>query len=106
MNLGHSTDNVPIEARNPLRVSKLIAMLTMLPQDAWVVVEGYETGYDPILSVEWRKLSPRLDGESYDGVLEDEGVANAIECIVLGPRHDQSATLHVRRVAATRMAGS
>jgi hypothetical protein len=69
-----------------MKVSDLIAQLQQLPADLEVLVEGYETGFDPIHALEIRTIDLNAAAEEWDGEFEEspDGAQEAL--LILGRR--------------------
>lgn len=55
---------------SPLTVQELMAMLGKLPPDSRIFVEGYESGWDPLIAVERGSTQPSSPVEDWDGEVE------------------------------------
>ncbi len=55
---------------SPITVQELMAKLAQLPADLPVFVEGYETGWDPLITVESGSAQPSSPVEDWDGEVE------------------------------------
>jgi len=53
-----------------MRVAQLIQLLQQFPDDMAVLVEGYETGYDPIHSLSMQELAGVQNAADYDGLFD------------------------------------
>jgi len=49
-----------------MRLAQLIQLLRQFPDDMAVLVEGYETGYDPIHSLSMQELAGVQNAADYD----------------------------------------
>ena len=54
-----------------MKVSELIERLQTYRQDARVVVQGYENGYDDIINVKEVMTKPTANSQWYDGKYEE-----------------------------------
>lgn len=54
-----------------LTVRHLIALLQQYPDDLPVVVQGYETGYDPVTDVQTLPIAETPNRAWYEGVYRD-----------------------------------
>jgi hypothetical protein len=54
-----------------MKVAELIERLRACRQDARVVVQGYENGYDDISAVKEVSIKPAIDPQWYDGKYAD-----------------------------------
>ena len=66
-----------------MTVKELINILSTMPQDALVVSEGYEYGYDSIKKVSVIKLEENPRKEWYIGKYDDSENDNAIKAVFL-----------------------
>lgn len=68
-----------------MKVSELIAQLQQ-PADLDVMIEGYETGFDSIHSLEIRAVERNVAAEDWDGEFEEspDGAQEAL--LILGMR--------------------
>jgi len=55
---------------SPLTVQELIDKLAKLPPDLPIFVEGYENGWDPIITVEPGSAQPTAPFEDWDGEVQ------------------------------------
>jgi hypothetical protein len=55
---------------SPLTVQELMAKLAQLPPDLPIFVEGYENGWDPVITVEPGSAQPSSPVEDWDGEVE------------------------------------
>lgn len=69
-----------------MKVSELIARLQQLPADLEVLVEGYETGFDPIHALEIRAVELNVAAEDWDGEFEESPGADRQALLILGRR--------------------
>ncbi len=69
-----------------MKVSELIERLQRLSPDLDVLVEGYETGFDPIHSLKVCTVERNAAAEDWDGEFEEspDGVQEAL--LILGRR--------------------
>lgn len=69
-----------------MNISDLIECLQQFPPDLDVLVEGYETGFDPIHSLKVCAVERNVKAEDWDGEFEDSpgGVQQAL--LILGRR--------------------
>lgn len=68
-----------------MTVSELIAQLQQLTADLEVLVEGYETGFDPIHALEICTIERNAAAEEWDGEFEESpGGRQAL--LILGRR--------------------
>lgn len=69
-----------------MKISELIAQLQQLPADLDVLVEGYETGFDPIQALEIRAVELSVAAEDWDGEFEESPCADRHALLILGRR--------------------
>lgn len=68
-----------------MRISELIERLQQFPLELDVLVEGYETGLDPIHALEIRTIERNAVAEDWDGEFEESpGGRQAL--LILGRR--------------------
>ena len=53
-----------------MKIAQLIELLRQYPDDMDVFVEGYENGYDPVLSLSMKTLAGVQNAEEYDGLFD------------------------------------
>jgi len=70
-----------------MKIAELIARLQQYPPEMEALVEGYETGFDDIHSIEIKSLARYTDAEEWDGEF-DENLAGAQEMLVILGRRD------------------
>jgi len=66
-----------------MRVADLIEKLKLLPQDALVVTEGYETGYEPVKKVELINVVENPSHKWWDGEYEKSEDPDTLEVVFL-----------------------
>jgi len=66
-----------------MTVVQLIQILQTMPQDAMVVTEGYETGYDSIKKVEFINVEEKPDYKWYEGRYDDSDKPDAMQVVFL-----------------------
>ena len=66
-----------------MRVAELIEKLKLLPQDALVVTEGYETGYEAVKKVELINVIGNHSHEWWDGEYEKSEGPDTLEVVFL-----------------------
>jgi|WetSurMetagenome_2_1015567.scaffolds.fasta_scaffold192517_3 hypothetical protein len=66
-----------------MRVEELIEKLKLLPQDALVVAEGYETGYEPVKNVELISVIENPSRDWWDGEYEKSEGSDTLEVVFL-----------------------
>jgi hypothetical protein len=66
-----------------MRVAELIEKLKLLPQDALVVAEGYETGYEPVKKVELISVIENPSRDWWDGEYEKSEGPDTLEVVFL-----------------------
>lgn len=54
-----------------MKVSESIDALKMMPADAQVLVQGYESGFDDIARLEERPVIKNADAHDWDGEYDD-----------------------------------
>lgn len=69
-----------------MRVSELIERLEQLPTDLEVLVEGYETGLDPIHALEIRTIERNSAAEDWDGEFDESPGEGRQALLILGRR--------------------
>ncbi len=69
-----------------MRVSELIERLEQLPTDLEVLVEGYETGFDPIHALEIRSIERNAAAEDWDGEFDESPGEGRQALLILGRR--------------------
>ena len=69
-----------------MKVPELIAQLQQLPADLEVLVEGYETGFDPIHALEVRMIERNAAAEEWDGEFEESPGGGRQALLILGRR--------------------
>lgn len=69
-----------------MNVFELIAQLQQMPPDLDVLVEGYETGFDPIHALEIRSIERNAAAEEWDGEFEESPGAAQQALLILGRR--------------------
>jgi hypothetical protein len=69
-----------------MKVLELIARLQQLPADLDVLVEGYETGFDPIHALEIRTVEPNAAAEDWDGEFDEAPGAGRQALLIVGRR--------------------
>lgn len=69
-----------------MKISELIAQMQQLPADLDVLVEGYETGFDPIQALEIRSVELSVAAEDWDGEFEESPGADLQALLILGRR--------------------
>lgn len=77
-----------------MTIAELIERLQQYPPEMEALVEGYETGFDAIHSIEIKSLARYTDAEEWDGEF-DENLAGAQEMLVILGRRG-----HLRREGA------
>jgi hypothetical protein len=60
-----------------MTVQELIDLLRQQPPDHVVMVEGYETGWDTLVSVEASGMAPQRPCNAWDGEFERAGESDA-----------------------------
>ena len=66
-----------------MTVTELIHQLQKMPQDALVVTEGYETGFEPIKKVELLKVEDNISRQWWDGKYEKSDKPDALQVVFL-----------------------
>jgi hypothetical protein len=69
-----------------MKVSELITHLQQLPADLEVLVEGYETGFDPIHALEIRTMERNATAEEWDGEFDESSGTGQQALLILGRR--------------------
>ncbi len=65
-----------------LTVKELIEKLQVLPPEAIVLVDGYETGFDAVVDTEIINIEKNVEAEWYNGIYEESNKL-AIQAIYL-----------------------
>jgi len=53
-----------------MNVAQLMQILSNYPAETEILVEGYETGYDPVHSVTLKTVAGVVNPEDYDGLFD------------------------------------
>lgn len=69
-----------------MKIFELIERLQQFPPDLDVLVEGYETGFDPIHALEIRAVELSATAEDWDGEFEEAPGASQEALLILGRR--------------------
>lgn len=69
-----------------MKVATLIEQLQQLPPDLDVLVEGYESGFDPIHSLVIRAVERNTAAKDWDGEFEESPGAARTALLILGRR--------------------
>lgn len=64
-----------------MTIGQLIEILSKHPGDLPVLVEGYETGFDPIHSIVQAKAIPNPENQEYDGEFEKDEAGS--DCLII-----------------------
>ena len=69
-----------------MKISELSERLQQFPPDLDVLVEGYETGFDPIHSLKVCPVERNAKAEGWDGEFEEAPGASQDALLILGRR--------------------
>ncbi len=69
------------DIRTAMTAGQLIEILSKYPRDLPVLVEGYETGFDPIHSIVPAKAIPNPENQEHDGEFEKDGEGS--DCLLI-----------------------
>ena len=74
-------DPALLDIRKATTAGQLIEILGKYPSDFPVLVEGYETGFDPIHSIVPAQVIPNPENQDYDGEYEKDG--KGTDCLLI-----------------------
>jgi hypothetical protein len=74
-----------------MNVKELIEALKSFPQDALVVTEGYEDGYEPIKKVQLMKVEEKPNKAWWDGKYLESEDPDAMEVVFLNAETKKGA---------------
>jgi hypothetical protein len=74
-----------------MTVKELIEKLKSFPDDALVLTEGYEDGYEPIKKIQLIKVEENLNKNWWDGKYLESKKQNAMEVVFLNAETKKDA---------------
>ena len=70
-----------------LTVKELIEKLQVLPQEATILVDGYETGFDAVVNAQIINIEKNVKAQCYDGIYEQSDLRDAKSVYLISTRN-------------------